>query len=305
MKESHRGRKSTIATLPAVATATAFGRLTLVSSLLLTCLPVTVHAEPTIAELAAKISALETENHQMKSAIAEMRTQSRHTQEKIRIVAQRPSTYVLPPPSPPIPVGAVPAFVTADKKLQFGALTITPGGFVAAESVFRSRTTQGDATAFGAIPFSNSPLAHTNELRFSARQSRFALLAEAAITPSLLVSGYAEFDFLGAAHPANNVESDSYNPRIRNLYATVDSSDYGVHVLAGQNWTLATLNSKGITPRNEVTPPSIEPQFVPGFVWARQPQIRLTKDFNRKLWFALSVEQAQSSFARLQTQSAS
>jgi len=113
----------------------------------------------------------------------------------------------------------------------------------------------------------------------------------------VLVAGYAELDFLGAAHTANNVESDSYNPRIRNLYATVDLDNYGVHVLAGQNWTLATLNSKGITPRNEVTPPTIEPQFVPGFVWARQPQIRLTKDFNKKLWLSVSAEESQTSFA--------
>lgn len=253
-------------------------------------------ADPSLADLAAKINQLEAENHQMKAAIAAMRSDQRHTQRRVEVVAQRTEHFVLPPPAPAAPVGAIPAFVTADKKLQFGALTITPGGFVAGESVFRSRTTQGDATAFGAIPFPNSALNHMNEERFSARQSRVGLLVEGAVTPTFLASAYGELDFLGAAHTANNVESDSYNPRIRNLYATIDANDYGLHVLAGQSWTLATMNSKGITPRNEVAPPTIEPQFVPGFVWARQPQIRVTKDFDRKLWLSLSAEQAQTSF---------
>ena len=67
-------------------------------------------------------------------------------------------------------------------------------------------------------------------------------------------------------------------------------------MLAGQNWSLTTLNSKGITPRNEVTPPTIDAQYVPGFVWKRQPQIRVTKDFDKKLWLSLSVEQPQVTY---------
>jgi hypothetical protein len=116
---------------------------------------------------------------------------------------------------------------------------------------------------------------------------------------------YGEFDFLGAAQTANSNESNSYNPRIRHLYGTVDydtGNGVGVHFLAGQTWSLVTLNSKGITPRNEVTPPQIDAQYVPGFAWARQPQVRLTVDgMDHHLWLAVSAENPQTTFSGVGT----
>ena len=266
-------------------------RYSLAATLLLSCAPAALHAETSdekIRRLETGMAEMMREIHSLKSAVKSTANESRHT----RKVVEERST--LPPQSAPYPVGAVPAFVTADKKLQFGAVTITPGGFVAAEGVFRSRTQQADISSnYQAIPF--GPLAGTNETRLTARQSRVAALVEGAVTPTLLASGYGEFDFLGSGS-ANSNESNSYNPRIRHLYATIDASDYGMHVLAGQTWSLATMNSKGITPRNEVTPPTIEAQYVPGFVWKRQAQIRLTKDFGKRLWLSLSAEEAQTTF---------
>jgi hypothetical protein len=255
--------------------------------------PAALHAE-TNDDLAAEIKALKQQIRELRGAIGATRAETRRTAAKVR------AAHVYEPPAPvmAIPAGATPMFVTADKRISMGAITITPGGFLAAESVFRSRTTESDvATDFRAIPYGNNPLAHTNEFRFSARQSRVSLLAQGQITPSMVASGYLELDFLGAANTANSNESNSYNPRIRHLYATLDNADYGLHFLAGQTWSLVTMNSKGITPRNEVTPLTIEAQYVPGFVWARQPGVRLTKDFNEKLWLAVSAEASQTTFA--------
>ncbi len=272
-------------------------------ALLVPCATVAAHAEPSLSELAAEIQALKNENRQMresnremKAAISDMRVQTHRTSEKVRQVAER-RPYTLPPPGPSVPVGAVPAFVIADKKLQFGSIVLTPGGFVAAESVYRTRTTQSDInTGYGNIPFANNPIEHNSEERLTARQSRVALLAEGAITPTLLASGYGEFDFLGASTASNATDTNGYSPRIRNLYAQLDSSDTGFHVLAGQNWSLLTLNSKGITPRNEVTPPVIDGQFIPGFTFARQFGVRLTKDFDKRLWLSLAAEESQTTF---------
>ena len=262
------------------------------ATLLASCAPAALHAETSdekIRRLETGMAEMMREIHSLKSAVKSTASESRQTR---KVVEQR---AVLPPPGPAYPTNAVPAFVTADKKLQFGALTITPGGFVAAESEFRSRTEQADiGSQYQGIPF--GPQAGTNEFRFSARQSRIAALVEAPITPTLLASGYGEFDFLGSGYTSNENESNSFVPRIRHLYATLDSSEYGMHFLAGQTWSLATLNSKGITPRNEVTPPTIDAQYVPGFVWKRQPQVRLTKDFGKKLWISLSAEEAQTTY---------
>ena len=99
---------------------------------------------------------------------------------------------------------------------------------------------------------------------------------------------------MGAANTANSNESNSYNPRIRHLYTTVDWNDISLHLLGGQTWSLATLQGKGITPRNEVTPLTIDAQYVAGFTWARQPGIRLVKEFGNNFWVAASAEMPQT-----------
>ncbi len=187
--------------------------------------------------------------------------------------------------------GEVKADVAAASK-PTSPITIKMGGFAAAESVYRSKDDVADISSnYAKIPFANSTTAHTGETHLTARQSRYSILASGNIDQDTTAAFYGEFDFLGAAQTANSNESNSYTPRIRNLYGEVNWNASGWHFLFGQNWSLATLNSKGITPRNEVPPPTIEAQYVPGFTWARQPQLRVTKDFaNKQVWLAVSVE---------------
>ena len=116
--------------------------------------------------------------------------------------------------------------MNASKQLQYGSLTLTPGGFFTADSIYRMRTLQSDiSSAWNSIPTSSSGLAHLNEQKLSARATRFALLAEASITASTVVAGYGEFDLQGAGTQSNNNQSFSYIPRVRNLYATADFFD--------------------------------------------------------------------------------
>lgn len=187
-------------------------------------------------------------------------------------------------------------------KIYYKGVTVTLGGFAAAEAVYRTKNDVADiGSNYSKIPYANNVMAHTDELRGTARQSRLSILAQGQVNPTTVAAFYGEFDFLGAAQTANSNESNSYQPRIRNVYGTVDWTDSGFEVLAGQNWSLATLNSKGITPRNEVPPPTIEAQYVPGFVWARQPQIRLVKNFDKQVWIAVSLESPATTFASAAT----
>jgi hypothetical protein len=188
-----------------------------------------------------------------------------------------------------------------DGKTHYKGVALAVGGFAAAESVYRSRNEEADiGSSFAKIPFANNPLAHTSEFRGTARQSRLSLLAEGDISPDTHAAFYTEMDFLAGPQTANSNESNSFSPRIRNVYGTLDMGHF--HLLAGQNWSLTTMNSKGITPRNEVPPPTIEAQYVEGFVWARQPQLRITGDFdNKQLWAAVSVENPQSTFGSAAT----
>ena len=182
--------------------------------------------------------------------------------------------------------------------IYFKGVKITPGGFIEAAGIYREHNLASDvATPFNAIPYTVTRAGHAEELRASARQSRITGLVEGDINPDIKLSMYGEFDFLGAAQTANLNESDSFNLRTRVIYGTMDFAQEGWHLLAGDEWSLATMNSKGITPRNEVLPPTIDAQYNVGFIWARQPQFRVTKDFlAHSLWAAVSVENPQTTF---------
>jgi hypothetical protein len=187
-------------------------------------------------------------------------------------------------------------------KLYYKGVSITLGGFLAAEGIYRDHDIAADiASNFNAIPYKNNSVGHTQELRGTARQSRISALVQGDAAPDIHLAGYGEIDFQGAAQTANSNQTNSYNPRIRHMYATIDWDNFtdvgsGLHLLAGQNWSLATLNSKGITPRNEVTPPQIDAQYIPGFVFTRQPQLRAAMNWGPEWWGAVSLENPQTTF---------
>jgi hypothetical protein len=178
------------------------------------------------------------------------------------------------------------------------SIRITPSGFIEAAGIWRTRNEVADmASDFNTgIPFPISPLYHENELRFSARQSRLALLAEGNISQWQLINAYFEMDFLGAATTANSRESNSYTPRLRQGFLSYDDTANGWHVLAGQAWSLLTQNTVGITPRKENIPLTIDAQYAVGFNWTRNAQIRVVKDFGQTLWLGVSAESPQAVF---------
>ncbi len=242
---------------------------------------VAAKADDTNAELAAEIRALKAQLHHLEQKVDKHSVQIHQVQVKSDSFQAQAAPY-----APPVPW---------DKKFHLNGITITPGGFFAMEGVYRSRDQGADFdTPFGGIPEYNSPLAHLNELRGTARQSRVSVLVQGNYNPDVLVSGYAELDFLGAANTANSNESNSYNPRIRHMYATIDWMGEGFHILGGQTWSLVTLNTKGITPRNEDIPLTIDAQYVVGFNWTRTPQFRLVKNFGSQFWLAASAEMPQT-----------
>ena len=177
--------------------------------------------------------------------------------------------------------------------LHYKGITLTPGGFVAAETVTRQRANSADInTPFNSIPYPGNALAHINESNFTARQSRLSLLAEGKLG-NVKLTGYWEGDFLGTGVTSNNRESNSYVFRQRVLYAQA-AFDSGWTITGGQQWTLATENRKGIANRTEVLPMTIDSQYQVGFTWERQYGFRVTKDFGGKFALGLSVEGPQA-----------
>ncbi len=191
------------------------------------------------------------------------------------------------PPGPPLPQGT----------FRVGDVTVQLGGFIELAGIYRSRNETADILSnFNTgIPLRNNPNYHQPEFRESARQSRASALVTANPDAVTMLRAYMEIDFLAGAPTANSNESNSYSPRIRHAFLTYDRSDWGFEALAGQTWSLMTLSKAGIEPFKEAIPLTIDAQYVPGFTWTREPQLRLVKSFdNRQLWFALSAENPQT-----------
>jgi hypothetical protein len=170
-------------------------------------------------------------------------------------------------------------------------IKMTWGGFLAAESVYRQHSTTSDvATPFTSIPFPFSPQYAEPEFRGSARASRISLLVEGSVDPVQKLAGYYEMDFLGVGATSNYNQSNSWAPRVRHAYFTYDNSDWGWHLLAGQSWSLLTQNTVGIIPRKENIPLVIDGNFVAGYDYDRNWQIRLVKDFGPTFALGLSAE---------------
>jgi len=210
---------------------------------------------------------------------------------------QIPSTAgVLPPPSTR---GAPPPPAVAEAKrggwLASG-IDLTLGGYIEAASIYRTRNETADISSnFNtAIPFPNSPNYHLTELRFSAHQTRLDLLGQAKVDLDTALAGYVETDFQSAPADSNSIESNSYTPRLRQAYATLDRSDLGLHLLGGQTYTLLTLFNHDMTPRQEDIPLTIDGQYVVGFTWTRNPQFRVVKDLDEGVSVGFSLESPQA-----------
>jgi hypothetical protein len=171
------------------------------------------------------------------------------------------------------------------------------GGFAEFGSIVRQRNEVGDiSTDFNNIPYPLTPLYHESEFRFSARQSRLWFLGEGILTPTQMMKAYFETDFLGAATTSNSIENNSYTPRVRQAFSSYDDTSNGWQVVGGQAWSLLTQNKAGIRANDENVPETIEGDYVVGFNWARQPQMRIVKEFSPALSLGVSAESPQIRF---------
>ncbi len=209
------------------------------------------------------------------------------------VAAPRAALVVTAAPTP-APEAQPASGVTVTNKNN---IRLTLGGYAEAAGIWRMRNETADIGSNWntGMPLPISPNYHMTEFRGSARQSRLSLLAQGSPDATTDLSAYFEGDFLGAAPTANSAESNSYNPRLRQAFAALDKKDDDFHLVAGQAWSLITLNKKGIAARGENVPLTIDAQYVPGFTWTRQPQLRFVKGFDSdKVTAGLSLESPQA-----------
>jgi len=183
--------------------------------------------------------------------------------------------------------------------IHFKGITLTPGGFTAAETVYRNRALSADVnTPLNNINFlyAGSNQSKISEFNASGRQSRISMLFEGKMA-SAKIGGYYEGDFLGGGSTSNDNESNSFVFRQRQFWGQV-RLDSGWIFTGGQMWSLVTETKKLLDNRTEATPLTIDAQYTVGFSWARQYGFRVVKNLmDNKLALGFSVEGSQTRFS--------
>ena len=188
---------------------------------------------------------------------------------------------------------AIKKAINSPTTLHYKGVTITPGGYTAGETVWRSKATGGDIpTAFNALPYERADAYSLSEFYADARQSRISLMVEGHPTWGTL-RGYFEGDWLGTGITSNNNQSNSYVFRQRVIWGQAETKDHWAFT-GGQLWSLATEDKVGISniSGDIMTPQTIDPNYNVGFVWTRQYGFRVTKTAKHAA-FGVALEQPQ------------
>ncbi len=177
--------------------------------------------------------------------------------------------------------------------IRFKGLSLTPGGFIEADMLSRSRNENADVcSSLAGIPFDGVANAKLSEFRATSRATRFTLFTESKINNTRL-NGYYELDFLAQAPTGNQVQTNSFIPRQRQLWIQL-SFPNNLTLTAGQYWSLITTNRKGLATRTEFIPSTIEGSYVVGYDYVRQTALRITKNFHDKIWTGFEAANSET-----------
>lgn len=185
----------------------------------------------------------------------------------------------------------------APTTIHYKGVTLTPGGFLEATALVRTRNENADiANTYAGVPLNGTSNSKLTEFRGSVRDSRLSLLVQANPTSTTKFSGYVETDFLGAAPSANYVQASGFTPRIRQAWMQLEKNS-GWTISGGQMWSLMTTNRQGIAARAEFLPNVADGSYVVGFTWVRERTARLTKNFHNKTWVAFALDDPESTYS--------
>ncbi|HET6931565.1 MAG TPA: hypothetical protein VFI45_14665 [Candidatus Acidoferrum sp.] len=255
----------------------------------------TATQEPAVTDLQKQLQEMRSQMNKMQSRI-----------DELEAAKANPGTNLGPQPAAPQnPATTDQSLRELDGRLRnleepktfhYKGLTMTPGGFLESTVLVRTRNENADvADNYSGIPLNGSSNSKLSEFRGTARGSQLSLLIQGAAGDTKL-KGYVEADFLGAAPTANYVQSSAWTPRLRQAWVQIDRPS-GWTITAGQMWSLLTSNRQGIANLTELKPMGVDGNFVVGFTWTRERAVRVTKNFNDRIWAAFAVEDPESTYS--------
>jgi hypothetical protein len=249
----------------------------------------------TLGELENQLEEMRSQIVTMQNRIAELEAAARITATSRMIAAPLFESGALAEPVSPSRAREEKS-VEDPTSFHYKGLSLTPGGFLEGTTLFRTRNENADiANNYSTLPLDGSSNAQLSEFRGTARNSEFSLLIQGT-AGSTQLKGFVETDFLGAAPTANYVESNSWTPRLRQLWVQLDWPP-GWTITTGQMWSLLTTHRHGIATLAELRPGVEDGQYVVGFAWTRQRAFRITKNINDKFSAAFAIESPETTYS--------
>lgn len=177
--------------------------------------------------------------------------------------------------------------------IAYKGATITLGGQFELVGWYRSHATMGgNATSANSIALAGQVNGAYNsrlsEFAADSRNSRIALRLDGKAGSTKLVGQY-EADFGTEGTNSNPNQTSSWAPRLRQAYGKAEFKN-GLTIMAGQPWTLITMNRKGTDASTFWTINSIDQQTMPGIAWGRWGELRLSQQIGKNVNIALALD---------------
>jgi hypothetical protein len=160
-----------------------------------------------------------------------------------------------------------------------GKWSTTLYGFVEADNIFDTTRSFNETAGNGQVQRHGAIPGDSGRFMMSIRNSRIGFRLRAPESHGVRVSSMLEMDFLGTQLPSGNGQpyygsEGAYftNPTFRARHLNLKIETPVVDILVGQYWQLFGWQSA-------YQPNTVEIQGVPGEVYSRTPQIRISKTF--------------------------
>jgi hypothetical protein len=189
--------------------------------------------------------------------------------------ANPPPTDTTPtaPPTVAPPIAPIVTDKPIEKKPSGGSLAskldITFYGFVEMDSIYDSTQGLSDLAGNAGIARPNTYTGDHPQMTFGARNSRFGLKLAAPEYSGVKVSGMMEMDFLGTQGTGSEA-AFWQNPVMRFRHYNVKLETKIVDLMFGQYWQL--FGWQGMNQPN-----TVQIQGIPGEIYSRAPQVRISK----------------------------
>jgi hypothetical protein len=194
--------------------------------------------------------------------------------------------------------------------LVLGKWKTTLYGFIEADNIYDTTRSFTDLPGNALVARANTQAGENGRFTMGVRNSRLGVRMAAPEVSGVRTSGMLEMDFLGTQlpvgngpYPAPTAASTAYfgtegafftNPTMRIRHANLKVETPVVDFLAGQYWHLFGL-------QGNYFPNTVEIQGVPGQLYARTPQLRISKTIKAQ---PVTVEIAVAAMRPVQRDSA-